>query len=141
MGFTIPDVFDDILAELRTIRTLVANDVGASDASVDGTTSVHWFSTGTDRKPLDDEYTEEKGTWEPIEFGFRAKTVTVRTTDDVNICPVDPSGSTQGAKIRPDEQESPYSLGGDNGIDTETIWIQAAASATNTPKIEVQAFA
>ncbi|WP_233274720.1 hypothetical protein [Haladaptatus cibarius] len=134
------DVFDDILAELRTIRVHLTNE-SATATATDTTSSVQWFSTGTDRKELDAEYTEAEDAWEKIDFGFTAKTVTVRVTDDLNVCPVDPSGATQGTKIRPEQNESPYSLGGDNGIDTEAIWIQAASSANETPQYEVQAFA
>ncbi|ALJ99690.1 head protein [Haloarcula californiae icosahedral virus 1] len=92
-----------------------------------------YFSTGKDRVLVPD--TEE---WERLGFGIVAKTVNVRTTDDVLLAFANPNTNGPTFKIR--SNESPFTIGGDAGIDTAFMWLKKAESAQNDPAVEIIAY-
>jgi hypothetical protein len=92
-----------------------------------------YFSTGP--APLAVKNTDR---WERLDFGLVASTVNVRTTDDVLLAFANPNRSGPQFKIR--GSESPFTIGGDAGIDTAFMWIKQAESAQNTPEVEIIAY-
>lgn len=92
-----------------------------------------YFSTGTDR--LGVESTNE---WRRLDFGFSAKTINIRTTDDIEVSFAKPTSGGTNMTIR--SSESPFTIGGDPGINTAFMWIRQADSAQNTPGIEILAY-
>ncbi|AAY24957.1 head protein [Haloarcula hispanica virus SH1] len=92
-----------------------------------------YFSTGPEAIAV--ENTEE---WERLDFGIVAETVNIRTTDDIDIAFADPNKN--GPVIRVREGESPFTIGGDAGIESAFIWLRQAETASNTPGIQIIAF-
>lgn len=142
----IADRMDDLVETLTQLVAVMQAREGmtSTQSTDDGTSHVHWFSSGVERVPLeDDEGMVYSGkNWKKITFPFRAKSINVRTTDDVDAIPVHPiKGGANPTRIRPGDNESPFSVGGDSGIDTRAIWLRAADTAGGTPNIEVFAFA
>lgn len=92
------------------------------------------FTTGTDRYLLSDEDGFEK-----LEFGFLADIVNIRTTDDI-VLAVTNQGRQNGGEMKIRAAESPFTIGGDAGLDASQMWVKKADSAASDPGIEVIAF-
>lgn len=140
MGF-ISDKSDRMLALLEQIAANTSDiDVEGGDqvtinAGQQRQRSSRYFSTGENRLAVEktgDSFAE-------LEFGFVAKVINLRTTDDVVISFTDPAQNPGGA-ITIRSNESPFTIGGDVGINTDTLWIQQADSASGTPGVEVIAY-
>lgn len=111
----------------RLIEVLEDKELAEDDPAV-------YFSTGPSRVAVTN--TSE---FEDIQFGFRASTVNIRTTDDIVVSFGNRLNEGSHITIRGDE--SPFTIGGDASIDANTLWVKQAPSAGGTPGIEVVAFA
>jgi len=92
-----------------------------------------YFSTGA--APLAVDNTEK---WERLDFGLVAKTVNIRTTDNVLLAFSNPNRN--GPKITVRGTESPFTIGGSAGIDSAFLWLKQAESAQNTPEVQIIAY-
>ena len=95
--------------------------------------TARYFSTGPARLKVTG--TDE---FDRLDFGVFAATVNIRTTDDIVIAFASPQNEGNQITIRSDE--SPFTIGGDTGIDSAFMWVKQADSAGSTPLIEVIAF-
>lgn len=92
-----------------------------------------YFSTGPNRLQI-----TNTTDWRRLHFNFVAQTINIRTTEDIEIAFAKPT--TTGGVITVRGDESPFTIGGDAGIDTAFLWIRQADSAQSTPGVEVVAF-
>lgn len=92
-----------------------------------------YFSTGPERVEITN--TEE---FDRIDFGIIARTINIRSTDDIIISFDNPQNEGRRIKIR--GGETPFTIGGAEGIDTAFLWIKQAASASQTPGVEIIAY-
>ncbi|MDX1746809.1 MAG: hypothetical protein R3324_12790 [Halobacteriales archaeon] len=139
------DNMDELVERLgRLVRVLEENEFDGTDTEIDVTRTVNvdepedrntsgYFSTGPDRLAVTD--TEN---FTRLDFGFIARTINIRTTDDLVVAFRKPTSTGYELKIRADE--SPFTIGGDAGIDTAFLWVRKAPTASADPGIEVIAF-
>lgn len=144
----IRDSEDELQAAIRQLTIALQNAENGGGAAGDNVTINQTvneendgrgiFSTGPDPLLVEDssEFTE-------IEFGFVAKVVSIRTTGDIVVA-FSQRAATNGGhlKIRQnqDVEESPFSIGGEAGIDVSKIWIKKAETAETTPAIQLLAY-
>ena len=147
------DNMDDLVERLgRLVRVLEKKEFGGSGTELNVSRTVNvdepdqdntptYFSTGPDRIAVtnDDEF-------ERLDLGLVARTVNIRTTDDIVVSFSNPANEGRQLTVRGgdpnagEENESPFTIGGENGIDTAFLWIKQAPSASGTPMIEVLAY-
>ena len=141
----------------RLVRVLEAKEFGGTNADIDKTVNnnvtknvtntvnqdlteptdnntPNYFTTGA--KPLAVDSAE---TWQRLDFGLVAETVNIRTTDDIDIAFKNPNNNSSTV-IRVRGNESPFTIGGDAGIESAFLWIKEAATASDTPGIQIIAF-
>lgn len=152
MPLRLRDNSDELLERLgRLVEVLEQKEfAGGTDIDVSRTINVDepdqdntpkYFSTGPARIAVTN--TEE---FERLDFGFVARTINIRTTDDIVISFANPSNEGRQLTVRGgdpntgEENESPFTIGGENGIDTAFVWIKQAPTAAGTPLIEVLAY-
>lgn len=89
------------------------------------------FSTGAQPTRVDDE-------WREFEFGFTARSVSVRTDSDTStlIVSFDRPWQNRQSHIRLRPQDLPFSIGGESPVAEQRIYIRAASG---TADVEVLA--
>lgn len=146
------DNMDELVDRLgRLVQVLESKEFGSgTDIDISRTVKVDepdqdntptYFSTGPARIAVtnDEEFAR-------LDFGFVARTVNIRTTDDVVVSFANPANEGRQLTVRGgdptagEENESPFTIGGENGIDTAFVWIKRAPTAASTPQIEVLAY-
>jgi len=113
-----------------------APDGGSGQARTDQPTEKNtptYFSTGA--APLAVDNTDK---WERLDFGLVAKTVNIRTTDDILLAFSNPNRN--GPEITVRGAESPFTIGGSAGIDSAFLWLKQAESAQGTPEVQIIAY-
>lgn len=154
MGLRIRDNSDALLDRLDRVATALENrEFGTSSSTnvdVEKTYNIEtgdtdaeavYYSTGPNPILLD-----ESSFGDAVTFGFQARTINIRTTDDLMVAFKKPSG--EGAHIfvgghgafGTDTPPRSFTIGGDAGIDTASLWLKKAPSASSDPQIMVIAY-
>lgn len=78
----------------------------------------------------------ETDSWEEIEFGIRAKSVNIRTSNDLLVAFQRPH-DRPGNQILIEEYDSPFTVGGDAGIDSRNIWLKTPDHIADPPEVRI----
>lgn len=92
-----------------------------------------YFTTGPNPLVVD------VGEFRQMRFGLLARTVNLRFTDDIDVA-FRPPFENDSAVISLTAAESPFTIGGEVGIDTGFMWVRQADTAAGAPQLQVIAY-
>lgn len=130
-GEGLPQIGDNDDRMLALLEQIAVNTADRSNEQLDESDPTpDYYSSGPSPILVDEE------SWEEVPFGLRAKSVNIRTSNDLLVAFQKPN-NRPGNQVLISEYDSPFTVGGDAGIDSRNIWLKKPEHIAEAPEVRI----